>query len=121
VPIKNNLSAPPPALTYCVNEGTLTWDPEPLTDFDVEALLSGAPVRRKERRANDAWLSQVLASGPVEVTRIQQEASAAGLSWRTVNRAKSRLNVRAFRTGWGEDGKWFWEIPKVATPEPEHE
>jgi putative DNA primase/helicase len=121
-PIKNNLSAPPPALTYCINEETLTWDPEPLTDFDVEALLSGAPVRRKERRENDTWLKQVLANGPVEVTRIQQEASAAGLSWRSVNRAKSRLNVSAFRTGWGGTGKWFWtlENPKAATEEPEH-
>jgi hypothetical protein len=119
VPVKNNLSSPPPALAYTIADGALTWEPEPVLDCDVEALLSGLPGKRSQRRETDTWLSALLTKGPVEVRQIRDEATAAGVAWRSVTRAKARLRVRSFRRGFSRDGQWFWALPdsKDATGE----
>ena len=90
-----------------------------MLDCDVEALLSGLPGKRSQRRENDTWLSALLSKGPVEVRQLRNEATAAGVAWRSVNRAKARLRIRSFRKGFSSDGQWFWELPdsKDATDE----
>jgi hypothetical protein len=35
------------------------------------------------------------------------------VAWRTVERAKSKLGIRATRKGFGEDGVWRWEMPET--------
>jgi len=57
----------------------------------------------------DAWLARLLSAGPVKVREIQTAAKSAGISMRTVERAKKRLGVKAakldMRTG------WIWTLP----------
>jgi len=48
---------------------------------------------------------------------VQKAAEAAGLSWRTVRRAKQRLGVEADLVGYGKAGRWYWQLSKMATPE----
>jgi hypothetical protein len=40
------------------------------------------------------------------------EAAQAGISDRTLYRAKEKLHVRSHKIGF--DGSWAWELPKVA-------
>jgi hypothetical protein len=54
--IKNNLSSPPPALSYTMAGGSLAWDPEPLAHCDVEALLSGLPEAAGNRKTTTPGL-----------------------------------------------------------------
>ncbi len=63
-----------------------------------------------------AWLEEMLANGPVPVKAIKAEASAAGVAWRTVERAKTELKVIAEResTGNAGNGRWQWRMRNTA-------
>jgi len=54
-------------------------------------------------------LREVLGGEPVLVAELHREAEARALAWRTVERAKAGLGVRAVRSGRG----WAWELPDV--------
>ena len=62
------------------------------------------------RKAAEDFLRTTLAVGPLAVRQIEAEANAAGLSWRTVRRAKEVLGVKASKTGL--DGGWVWALPQ---------
>jgi hypothetical protein len=92
--------------------------------MDADTLLS-PPVDRHERREADDWLRHVLDDGRVLVKTVQQQAREAALPWRTIERAKSRLHVEAERVGFGESGRWYWQLPqpdvaRAATPKDRH-
>jgi hypothetical protein len=42
---------------------------------------------------------------------VRAAAKAAGLAWRTVERAKAKIGAKAKREGFGRDGKWQWHLP----------
>jgi AAA domain len=112
--VKSNLAASPAALAYTLSDGRLVWAAEPVPQVDVDALLSGPVPDRQERRAADDWLRERLADGPVPVGELQAAARGAGLAWRTIQRAKTRLGVRAALRGYGSAGRWQWHLPETA-------
>jgi putative DNA primase/helicase len=82
-------------------------------------LLGVAEDVGDSRRDNAAaWLSGMLEAGDVPVKTLKTEAAAAGLSWRTVERAKIELDISVIRIG-GQTrggGYWVWRWPvKTAT------
>ena len=113
--VKQNICARVPALAYTLTGGRLTWESNPVTTVDVEALLAGPVVDRQERLEATAWLTETLTSGPVHSIELQAMAREAGLSWRTVERAKIRLGIDPYRIGYGPDGRWYWRLPLTAT------
>lgn len=115
VPVKSNLAASSPALAYTLREGRLVWDTAPVADVDVDALLSGPAPDRQDRHDAEAWLRDLLADGPLRSREIQRAARETGLAWRTIERAKHRLDVEATRIGYGTTGQWYWRLPKPAT------
>jgi putative DNA primase/helicase len=121
-PVKSNLSTPPAALAYSLATGRLVWEAEPVPDADVDALLSGPALSRDERRDVEAWLSDLLANGPMRSRLVQTAAREAGLVWRTVERAKHRLGVEAARIGGvAAGGQWWWRLPPAKTDSPSAE
>jgi hypothetical protein len=111
-PVKCNLSAPPLALTYTLSDGRLTWGSQPLRNVDIDRLLSGtATTDRTTRNEADPWLLEALKDGPVDSSRLIEEARAAGFSRRTIFRAKARLGINATRIGFGGNGGWSWHLP----------
>lgn len=119
--IKNNLAAPAPSLVFGLSStesGTVVvrWKGE--SELDASALLS-APTDHEERsiaQASQDFLRDVLSGGPEPVKDIRAQADEAGLSWRTVERAKAALGVKAAREG--EPGKrgggaWVWALPSI--------
>jgi putative DNA primase/helicase len=101
----------------------------PGRDFDAQLIEWGRPVEGSARdllaieRLDDQvgtlvgaerFLRELLAEGAVLVWRIRTAANAHGYSWRTLQRAKQRLDIRAVKTGLG-GGRWAWQLPaKVA-------
>jgi hypothetical protein len=119
--IKNNLAAPAPSLVFgleSTESGAVVVEWKGESDLDASALLS-APTDHEERSTAQAaqdFLRDVLSGGPAAVKGIRAQANEAGLSWRTVERAKAALGIRAAREG--EPGKrgggaWVWALPSI--------
>lgn len=109
-----------------------------LVDFDgedVSKVAWGAPLEGSARELlgdaemvgdsprDDAaeWLDAMLAGAEVPVAEIKKQATAAGFSWRTVERAKSEMSVIAEAVGRQGGGVvWHWRLKsataKTATP-----
>jgi putative DNA primase/helicase len=64
------------------------------------------------------FLRDVLEAGPLPTKEIEAEAKDAGISWRTIKRAKKDLGVEAYREPSAEGamrgGQWWWRLPKGA-------
>jgi putative DNA primase/helicase len=67
----------------------------------------------RARAEAEEFLKGILGNGPVPSKDIQNEAKEAGLAWATVRRTKTRLRIKAQKTGM--DGGWVWVLPKMLT------
>jgi putative DNA primase/helicase len=114
--VKSNLSAPPAALAYTIANGCLAWESDSISDVDIDALLAGPRVDRQGHHEVDTWLGELLADGPLPVRQVQAAAREMEFGWRTVERAKRRLNVVAERIGgMADSGQWRWLLPSAKT------
>ena len=118
---KSNLGPRPESLSFHLEAGEgeaahVVWDGT--SAHDANALLA-APATGEERTASDEaqeFLLAVLAEGPVASTQIVAEARGAGLSERTLRRAKGALGIESRKRDMRSP--WVWELPKVATGSP---
>jgi hypothetical protein len=65
---------------------------------------------RSERLEAMDWLRSELSNGPVSVNQLQEDARAAGYSWRTVRRAQDALGIKPRKDGF--KGGWTWQLPE---------
>jgi hypothetical protein len=71
--------------------------------------------------AKDA-LRTILADGPLWVKEVIQAARQAGVSKRTLDRAKRALGVRTRKKGGGWLSRWTWELPgEDLPPQPDND
>lgn len=124
--IKSNLAAPAPSLVFSLSStesGAVRVDWKGETPLDASALLS-APTDHEERSAMSEaqeFLREVLSDGPQPASDVRREADSAGVSKRTLDRARQSLGVLSEREGEAGKrggGKWMWRLPaiKVANP-----
>lgn len=111
LPVKCNLGPDQSGLAYRVavidGVAVIEWEPGSVDVDAHEALAPDVPDReRPERDEAEQWLVDQLKSGPVPVKELKKEAGAAGIAWRTLERAKGTAGVRARKRGMGG---WFWE------------
>lgn len=116
VQIKNNLAEMGSALGYTLSGGTFSWTgPSNLT---ADRLLS-ASHRDEEHSALDEaqqFLLEFLSGGPQPAKDVERDAKKAGVSARTLWRAKGSLGVtsqrhKAVRAGTDEH-QWIWGLPE---------
>jgi putative DNA primase/helicase len=124
--IKNNIAKDPGGLAFRIGQqllpGDITgssifWDSERVscTADQVLAANENASDRPAQTEAED-FLRDILRDGPRPAKDVEAEAKEAGISWRTVNRAKKTLGVVAERKaesgqGLGRGGRWYWSWP----------
>ena len=58
------------------------------------------------------FLLDILKGEPVSATDVKEEAEAAGISEKTLRRAREALRVNVERDGFGKGGKSVWSLPK---------
>jgi hypothetical protein len=117
-PIKSNLSAPPAALAYTLADGRLIWETDPVSDVDVDLLLSGpaSPRDRDEQTDAEQVIQELLEdedAWPLEARTALLAGEAHGVHQRTLRRTAQRLKIRIVRVGFGASGRWVWHRPQT--------
>lgn len=93
----------------------------PLEGSARELLGNYEPIA--DSPINDAaeWLRSMLGGAEVPVKTLKREASAAGLGWRTVERAKAELGVIAEPVGKSDGSRgvdyWCWRLTEKSAKE----
>jgi len=115
---KHNLSRPAPSLAFRIEEAPngaarVQWGgTSPLTARDI--LKEPADPEQKSALSEaKEFLSQELAEGAVAAEQVKEDASTAGVSERTLKRAKRDLGVGSNKRG----GVWYWELPRENSEE----
>jgi Bifunctional DNA primase/polymerase, N-terminal/AAA domain/Primase C terminal 1 (PriCT-1) len=128
LPLKNNLAADLGGLAYSLEGCKITveggeapvvkvhWH-EGTVDLKADDLFAAEPEDRSEVTEAIDLLKVALAGGAaVESTSLLSAAEDAGISRRTLFRAKKKLGVVANRAGgFGPDGYWEWSLPESDT------
>jgi hypothetical protein len=120
--IKNNLGAAADGLAYRIATRTLdenivasflSWDSTTIKMSANEALsaANGATgEQRDQMRKAKGFLVDLLAAGPVPAEEGKEKAEAAGISERTLDRARQSLGVIAKKDNVFQ-GRWTWRLP----------
>ncbi len=112
LPVKNNIGIDTLGMAYSIIDGRVVWETEPVSISADEAM---GPVDERKRGGGDAvseaktWLADQLAEQPVPSNELKQRAERDGLSWRTVERAKTALGIENAPVGFGKP--WAWRLP----------
>jgi hypothetical protein len=111
---KANLAALAPSLAYRIVDrngtGAIEW--EGVTTHTAAQLLA-VPTNTDERSALDeakAVLRDILGDGAVRAKEVERQAREAGVSEKTLRRAKEALGVKSIRPD-GFTGPWAWTLP----------
>jgi len=108
---KFNLSAQPKgmAFTFEGDPPRLEWDPNPVDMTADDALSRGRVGGGGHSAVNKAvdWLRTALAGGPCSSKELREEAKEAGISQRTLERAKKQIGAESKQDKVGEPWKWF--------------
>jgi archaellum biogenesis ATPase FlaH len=115
---KHNLSRPAPSLAFRVGEAQngaarVEWGgTSPLSARDI--LKEPADPEQKSALSEaKGFLSQELADGAMAAEEVKKDARGAGISERTLKRAKREMGVRSRKRG----GVWYWELPREKSEE----
>jgi hypothetical protein len=86
------------------------------TDVSAKDLLATPQDQEHADARSEAieFLNEVLIDGPVAASQVKAEAEDAGISERTLARAKKAIGIMSYREGeTGERGKgqWLWKLP----------
>jgi hypothetical protein len=111
VQIKNNLAKHGPSLGYAIEDdggsGVFRWTGiSDLTQGDLLAPEQGPEETTALDDAKD-FLDDILESGPVPVPTLKTESQKAGISWRTLERAKKKMGIKSDHPG-GPNSPWCW-------------
>jgi len=118
---KNNLAMPPTSLMFGLEEaesGSVRVNWLGSSEVSAKDLLATPQDQEHADARSEAveFLNEVLVDGPVAASQVKEEAEDAGISERTLARAKKVVGVMSYREGeTGERGKgqWLWKLPVV--------
>ena len=79
---------------------------------------SAPDEQRSAKGSAKSWLRDQLSDRPRLSKEIETAAEDAGISWRTVERAKSELGVVSKKTS--QKGGWEWSLPSAASEGRQH-
>lgn len=117
-PSKSNYQYPATGLSFVI-ENDETWEAGRIARLDASEVAADditAPPERPsdgDRSKNDeaeAFLIELLSSGPVLAKECKTRADESGIATRTLERAKKNLGVESKMLG--TRGAWMWTLPE---------
>jgi putative DNA primase/helicase len=114
IPIKCNVAPLAAAISYEIGDNRgLVWGQE--LSASADTLLGSEPVAEERTQLTEATdiLREILEDGELPAKEAEATASKAGVSRRTLKRARYQLGVKAQKRGWGRDAVWFWRLPSA--------
>ena len=118
--LKINVAAGAPALTYRVvgatnGVGVIEWGGASSRTANELMAQANSDEERTERTDAAEFLREALAQGERRSSDVQKEATALGISSRTLTRARKAVGVQSRREGGvAGAGEWFLSLPKDA-------
>jgi AAA domain len=115
---KINVAEPPPALGFRIaandaGQSAVTWTGPVDVAADDLVLAPGRPPGEAVAEAR-SFLEELLRDGPLSQDEIQHQAQEAGISRRTLRRAKSELRIGSeFQQG-AVGAQWLWRLSPAA-------
>lgn len=103
IQIKNNLAKRGHAKSFVLTDGVFTWK----GDYDItEDELAGgfAPKTSKQEEAKDLLVSLSCTTKEAAVSQIQEKARDRGISWRTMEMVKRKLQIKSQKV----NNAWYW-------------
>ncbi len=118
---KNNLAMPPSSLMFGLEEaesGSVKVNWLGQSKVSAKDILATPQDQEQADSRSEAveFLEEVLVEGPVPAAQVKEEAEDAGISERTLARAKKTLGVMSYREGESGSrgrGQWLWKLPVV--------
>jgi hypothetical protein len=102
---KTNIGPKAPALGYKIDSlGRFSWTG--VSNITAAEMLASPEAPDRKLTEATQWLSDKLKGGSAEQSEIREQAEAAGLSYRTLVRAKTALRVKSRKASMGAG--WFW-------------
>lgn len=114
MPVKQNLSKKPPAFAFSINNGSgIVFEKEPVKIVADEVFgTEDQRFERSEIEEAKTFLLEALEPGSVKANAIFKDAHQAGISERTLKRAKAVLNIISYKTFENEAHFWIWKQKK---------
>lgn len=124
--VKCNVGAKQPSLAYRIEPKTLQTHNGPVqtsiakrignAQASANDLLSNPTSSSEATARTEAreFLQLELEDGPVPTLELKARAEDAGINWRTIERAKQQLRIKAKKTGTA----WQWELAEIPNNPP---
>lgn len=112
---KSNLGQIAPSLLFepmTTPDGVVRVEWRGSCEYTSDDLLAQKTCKTTKLDEAMDFLMDILNDGPVPQQQIK-DALVDGLSWRTVERAKTTLGVESVRSGFGPEGSFSWQLAKV--------
>jgi putative DNA primase/helicase len=123
LPAKLNLAENPDGLAYCIREGRVAWEMDPVkmhADDAFAAEMAAAERARMgqggQRQQATAWLREYVAHGRLPATQIIQDGKEQGFSEVTLRRAHKAMGGKSQKCDYG--GGWVWYLPGLEDDQP---
>jgi RecA-family ATPase len=111
---KNNIASKQKGLAFRITgePGTVEWTMKPVGITANEVLAQENDNSSQSSAVDEAkeWLESFLAKGPMLGGKVKVEARTAGISSRTLDRAKKKLGVKCGPEV--QQGPWVWRLPE---------
>ena len=115
VHIKSNLAKKGPSQGYELRDDNFYWTGESAMTADQIMAGDDNSGNRSEKDGATEFLRDELANGPVLANNVYRDAEGAGISKRTLNRAKKQMGIITGRMREkgksGGGGYWTWQLP----------
>jgi hypothetical protein len=113
VQTKSNLGAAAQSLAFrsVLRDGATAIDWVGPCEYTADELLGDNQMERSQREDAMFVLYSFLQDGPVLSSQVERQARVAGISKRTLDRAKHDLRVKARKHGSGTGSFWTLELP----------